>query len=329
MPTVQNPDAAEHEDLVIKLDDIDIAPRTDDDDVPAPAPDAAAAPAAPAAAEAPVAPSAGLEEINKRLTDEQTARTATEERNRILTAERDRAVAFAQEAERRGISQNELLTESQIMVTNEQMEGIAKEIATLMEGGEYTKTIPLNLKLNKLGGEIALLEGKKNWLAEQREIAKNQPPAPTDPFEKLIDGRGEPLKAFLRRHRELVRSDGSFTREAVAGHTSAVGLQLQIGTPEYYDHIEDFLAGKVKPAAAAAAPAAAAAAPARSNARQTAAPVSRNGGGGRVVPGMDGSTFVMTAKMRRLADEQGVAPGEWAAHYVKAVKEGRMEPIPD
>jgi hypothetical protein len=35
----------------------------------------------------------------------------------------------------------------------------------------------------------------------------------------------------------------------------------------------------------------------------------------------------MTPKMRRLADEQGVTPSEWATNYVKLLKEGRITPI--
>ena len=59
-----------------------------------------------------------------------------------------------------------------------------------------------------------------------------------------------------------------------------------------------------------------------------AAPVSRSsvpssGGGGY----SGGGTFVMTPKMRKLADEQGVPPAEWARNYVRLLNEGRITPI--
>ena len=38
-------------------------------------------------------------------------------------------------------------------------------------------------------------------------------------------------------------------------------------------------------------------------------------------------TFRLTPKMRRLAEEQGVTPSEWATNYVKLLKEGRITPI--
>jgi hypothetical protein len=35
----------------------------------------------------------------------------------------------------------------------------------------------------------------------------------------------------------------------------------------------------------------------------------------------------MTPKMRRLAEEQGVTPKEWAQNYVRLLSEGRITPI--
>jgi hypothetical protein len=35
----------------------------------------------------------------------------------------------------------------------------------------------------------------------------------------------------------------------------------------------------------------------------------------------------MTPKMRRLAEEQGVEPREWARNYVRLLNEGRITPI--
>jgi hypothetical protein len=57
-----------------------------------------------------------------------------------------------------------------------------------------------------------------------------------------------------------------------------------------------------------------------------AAPVERGaapGGGSNTDP----NTFVMTPKMRRLAEEQGVTPRDWAVNYIRLLREGRINPI--
>lgn len=142
--------------------------------------------------------------------------------------------------------------------------------------------------------------------------------------------RSEPTKQFLRKHPELVRSDGSLKRAAIDAHERALDSDLMVDTPQYFEFIEKSLSGPQGTAREAqpqtqstqhrqqqTVPAAA---------PQFAAPVTRGGPPG---PGQfsDGQ-FRMTANQRRLAAEQGVTNEEWASNYVRLLKAGKITPIP-
>lgn len=323
MATITNPDAGPDDDLIIKLDDTDLTPPHVDDipGVPTIAPAAATS-------KEPVEPAAGLEEISKQLTEAAEARAEAEDRARRAEASERQQRALAEEAERRNISVYELNNEGALTAAEERMTALNDKAVALMEDGKFKEAAAINLQIGRIGGEIAILESKKAWFAEQRELAKQprQQQQPADEFEQRIQGRGEELKAFLRKHKELVRTDGSFKKVAVDAHEAALESDLTPGTTAYFDFIEKEVYGPKDPATpAAVAKPAPKVAP---SPRATAAPVSRNGGGPSA-NGAGGDTFVVTKRMRRLAEEQGVDILEWVDGYRRAVAEHRMEPFKD
>jgi hypothetical protein len=199
-----------------------------------------------------------------------------------------------------------------------------------MSDGDFKTAAEINKKIGRVGGQLAISEREKLALQQQREQQtrqprqqqrRQQPPPrqqPTDPIERAIQGRTEPTKKFLREHPELIRGDGTLKGIAVQAHERALDEGHVVDSEAYFRHIEQTLgAGKAPNMASenGAAP----------RAPGYAAPVTRGPapGSDNLAPG----TFRMTPKMRRLAEEQGVTPQEWATNYIKLLKEGRITPI--
>src|SRR5262249_23941983 len=147
-----------------------------------------------------------------------------EQAARKAQSERDQALALAQEAEKRGISTQELMIEDQIKATAGQLDSLTEQQADAWTDGDYAKAHPINRKMQELTVSHGFLNEKKLWLTQQREAAaqrqQQQPqPAqvadstPSDPFEAKIKGKySVNAAAFLRKHPDLVRSDGSLKR---------------------------------------------------------------------------------------------------------------------
>jgi len=323
MASVINPNAAEDEPLRINLEE----EAAEDGVTPAPA-----APAAPAT------PAVGIEDLKRQLDAAENNRRMLAESARRMQLERDHANAVAAEAERRGISAQEVVNETRLNGVQEQLNSLAESQKNAYEAGEWGKVAEINLQLNKLGGELALLERDRAWLQQHREqyvaqqqarayqaqqAAQQQPQLPSDPFERALVGRTQRTQQFLREHKDLVRPDGSLKRAAIEAHERALDEGLAVDTDAYFSKVEELLASdapRQRQSKNTAAPS-----PIRPKGPPTsAAPVSRVTSG---IPGFSGSEFTMTPRMRQLAEEQGIPPAEWAENYIRLVREGRMEPF--
>src|SRR5262252_2284219 len=118
----------------------------------APRPSGSVAPAAPQA------PQAGVRDLEAQLAAERTARSRAVEENRRAQQERDQAIAFAQEAERRGMTVYELYNETQIRAATEQLETLTAQQEAAMENGDFKTAADCNRRMHRLGGDLALLE---------------------------------------------------------------------------------------------------------------------------------------------------------------------------
>ena len=322
-----SPQVGEDENLVINLNEApaDDAPPAANDNQPK-KPPPVPGPSSTAASQV------GLADLEKQLGEERNARARERQEAQRIALERDQAVAFAQEAERRGISTYELYADNQIQAMTDQMEAMTSEQERAYNDGDFKAVAEINKRFNRLGGQLAVLEREKAALAQQRQRQPQQPQRqpqrqqqapqpqlPADPLERAIIGRTEPTKQFLRKHPELVRGDGSLKRSAIDAHERALDEGFTVDTEPYFRHIEGLLGGVA--ANDNAAPGA--------RVSGYAAPVARGsppGSGGPGVLRADG-TFIMTPKMRKLAEEQGVPAKEWAENYVRLLKEGRVTPI--
>jgi hypothetical protein len=323
---------ADDESLVVDLAEDETPPSPAPPEKTPPAPAVAAKPPpvpGPGSTPAPAA-QVGLADLQRQMQAERAERARVEQQNRQLAQERDQAIAFAQEAERRGVSTYELYNENQIKATQDKMVALANGAEQAMLDGDFKRASALNLELGRVGGQLAVLERDQSILMQQREQQQAQPQpqpqapqqpqqrqVPTDPLERAIMGRTEPTKQFLRKHPEIVRSDGSFKRYAIDAHERARDAGYEVDTPAYFDFIERSIMAQVPQQDGQQV----------RGAPTTAAPVARGGGPGGSGGSAASGTFTMTPKMRRLAEEQGVTPQEWARNYVRLLNEGRITPI--
>jgi hypothetical protein len=269
--------------------------------------------------------SSGLMDLEKQIEAERRERERITQDARRMQVERDQAIAYAQDAERRGATNWEQQVDNHIAQGQERMDALTAQQEAAYNDGDFKQVAEINRKLSHLGGEIAALERDKvNYLHQRERAAQQQPQRarqevqqqPVDPLERAMQGRTETTKAFLRKHPTLIRGDGTFKKAAVDAHESALDQGLAVDTDGYFRHIEEKLKLGVSQASGnVEAPV--------SQDYGAAAPVSRGSG-----PGAGGNgTFVMTPKMRKLAEEQQVSPQEWAANYVRLLREGKITPI--
>lgn len=317
-------------------EEINLADLEQDDEQPeGKKPDAAAAkpPPVPGPRTA-AAPQTGLKDLERQIGEERAARARLAQENQRLGGERDNAIRFARETEARGVSTFELYVDNQISSMTEQMDALTAQQETAYADGDFKTVSQINRRLADLGGDLASAKRDKATLTQQRGVmeqqhkqpirpAAGQQQQPTDPVERAIQGRTPTTQAFLRKHPELIRSDGTLKRAAIDAHEAALDAGHTLDTPSYYAHIE----GLIGPGTGAAN-GNGGEAPARGRAPRDAAPVARGGGPdrGSSVVNADG-TFTITPKMRRLAEEQNVPIKEWVSNYVRLVREGRMTPI--
>ena len=315
------PPAGEDESLIVNLNDDDEVKTAKPPPVPGPS-SSASSPGAPA-------PQVGLEELQRQIEAERAERARVTATAHQIARERDQAIVYAREAEQRGVSSYELYNENQIKATQDKMESLAGQAEQAMQDGDFKRASTINLQIGRLGGALAVLERDQAVLAQQREQQQQprvpqqqqpaaQPAAASSPLERAIASRTEPTKAFLRKHPDLVRGDGSLKRTAIDAHERALDDGHAVDTPAYFDYIERSLQAQVPTSGGGRAPAAS---------QGYAAPVARNSAPTASGGYSGNGTFTMTPKMRRLAAEQGVSDTEWARNYVRLLAEGRITEV--
>lgn len=342
MPTVLNPGAGEEEPLQIRIDD-----------VPA---DSGTTAVAPQPGGTGTTSEVGVEDLRRQIEQARVERDQAAQREQRAQQERDYAVALAAEAQRRGISTEELANDNAIIGVQGQAESLKDALKAAHEAGEYTKVADINFQLGRLGSRLESLEQRKwalqnhreQFVAQQQQAARQaqQPPRrelPSDPFERslALGNRGDRVNDFLRKHKEkgYIRPDGTLKDNVVAAHYTARSLGLEAESDAYFDKIEEILGAREQPTQNTQ-PQRESSASFEERAERVrqfkdrpmappmaAAPVTRSNSG----LGGSGTTFTMTPHMRRLAAEQ-LGPGEenaleWFQNYVEGVKSGRMEPI--
>src|SRR5262249_13983972 len=116
----------------------------------------------------PTSSQAGLLELEKQIENERRARAQATDTARRLAQERDHAGAYAQEAERRGVSAYEVYADNQIASVVEQMDTLTAQQESAYNDGDWKTVSQINQRLNRLGGQLAVMERDKAFAAQQR-----------------------------------------------------------------------------------------------------------------------------------------------------------------
>lgn len=329
MATVLNPNATDDEPLRISLEDEPAVAEAGEKAVPL-------APPAPAPA-----PAAGIDELKRQLDLTARNRQEWQQHAQQMRNERDQQAQVATQAQERGILAEEVVNETKLKSVNDQFAATQEAQQAAYEAGQWDKVAEMNVKMNRLGGQVAVLEvhqqqlannrqqyiANQQWQQQQRQNAATQqqqrPAAPADPVEAFIATRTKATQQFIRTHRDKIfRADGTLRQAAIDADGRAKDQGFKEDTDDYFRYVEGELTSGSQEAPRQRQNKNTTARP--MTAPHTAAPVSRGGN----VPGqISGSEFVMTPYMRELAQEQGVPPAEWAKEYVRLVREGRMDPI--
>src|SRR5262245_41062030 len=162
-----NPTAGENENLIVNLDEEDPSPATEAQPgtaKPAPVPSPSQPPSA----------QDGLAELNQQMQAERAERVRVTRVAQQIAAERDQAILFAQEAERRGVSTYELYAENQVKAIQDKMISLSNGAEQAMQDGDFKRAQALNLEIGRLGGNLAVAERDHAILVQQREQAEVQ-----------------------------------------------------------------------------------------------------------------------------------------------------------
>lgn len=188
------------------------------------------------------------ESLRQELEQYKQRAVAAENALRDEQAGRRRAeLATMSEQEQRIVAQQESC-ESNLSALGGQADSLEAQIAQLAdEPGHGAEIAKLNRQMSRVEGQILEETRRKNYLAEQRELAKTKretPPAPTGrtlangfPIERFSAA----TNAWLDKHPRAF-TDRDYVEQLIVASGTAVKVKhLTPDTPEYFAFVEDLL----------------------------------------------------------------------------------------
>lgn len=208
-------------------------------------------------------PEPNLDDAVKRAVEaqqraEEMVRTANRERDEAIRRERERQGELDRErGDRQDAEYNGVLTA--IAAEQATLDRAEAEYAALLQAGEYTAAAKAQTVMAKASARIDRLEDNKATFDQRREVAKKDPPQPTQtaPAAPSVEEQIEALrlpdnaKTWLRNHPDLI-SDATQNSRLSAAHRYLTEIKNlpQFGQA-YFDALETEL-GLKKPTASAA-----------------------------------------------------------------------------
>jgi len=280
-------------------------------------------------AEAPeISPQEGINELKRRLAEEQSARVEAERRMQAAYQQASRAKVDVTEAQYH-----------QVVSAIETIEGRAKALeaayAEASSVGDYDKLAQINRAMVVNQDQMERLRAGEKAIREQIEHERAnpnaqpvQPIAPPPRVDDVIEDMASKVTprsaAWLRGAKDHLRDEKSI-RKMFNAHEAAIIDGIDPDSDAYFEFIEQRLGmRKAAPVApppneeedsALSAAAAPAPAPVRKSAPPPAAPVSR----GAPRPG----TVRLSSAEAQTAKELGMTPEEYARNKQALIKEGR------
>lgn len=172
------------------------------------------------------------------------------ELNAARTEKVQAELATMSEGERRLLAE-ETAADNAIASAKNEADALEGQIEGLMSEGKFKEVAGIQRKLARAENVILHEEGRKEYLAQQRESLKGQrtnkaqTPVPQvrtsnvdDRVQTWIDGHPRFKSWPDPKTGELQYADKSYHDAAMAGHYAALSRGQQPGTPDYFDTVE-------------------------------------------------------------------------------------------
>lgn len=180
------------------------------------------------------------EDLRELLSRERAQRQTAQQRVQQAERERDEARGSASTAvEQRWVAEEAGL-DAAAQAAESEAEGWEARIAQLTADGSFVEAAKAHRALARAEAQISLVGQKKQWLADAREMAKQQAKAPPEQQDPLA--RYSPKqRAWINDHPEFV-TDQRYQYRVAAAHNSAMAEGITMDSPEYFAHIDAAIA---------------------------------------------------------------------------------------
>ncbi len=183
------------------------------------------------------------EDLRELLTRERAQRQTAQQRAQQAERERDEARGSATSAvEQRWVAEEQSLVAAEQAAESE-AEGLEARIAQLYADGSFAEAAKASRQLARAEAQIGLIGQKKAWLADAREMAKQQ-------AEQSAKAQPDPLAQYSPKQRQWIEAHPEFTQNqgyrdrVAAAHYDAMAEGIGLDTPEYFAHIDARVSGK-------------------------------------------------------------------------------------
>jgi hypothetical protein len=257
-------------------------------------------------------PEAGIEELRRKLADEQSARQA--ESAARMAAER--AAKDAQAAARAATAEvedaNLTMVKTALAAVDRDLQVHEENFRVASEAGDWAAAGKAMTAQAAAQARKLQLENGKEELEARAKAPNPQPVTQTDPVEMLASQLSPTSAAWVRSHPQFARDPVQYKR-MIAAHSLAEADGLKPDTDEYFASIESTLRiRKPEPAQTETdTPLSNAAAPRKP---PPSAPPSRGGG----------NTIRLSAEEVEAAEMAGLTPEQYAANKAFLKQQGRL-----
>jgi hypothetical protein len=209
-----------------------------------------------------------VEAANQRATQAETA--AQQSTQRARQAEQDAELARTQAAE-----STKSTIQSGIAAAKAEADSAKQAYKAAFESGDADKVADAQFRLAGAVADLRMLEQAQSDIQEAppKRQEPRQPPQ-EDPIEAFINQRTAPTAKWLREHRDYL-TDPKKNAKMQAAHFDALGSDIPVDSPQYFDHVERYLGMKTE----TPAPKPNGAEPSQRRPTAPVAPVTASGGG--------------------------------------------------
>jgi hypothetical protein len=257
-------------------------------------------------------PEAGIEELRRKLADEQSARQAESAARMAAEMAAKDAQAAARAATAEVEDANLTMVKTALAAVDRDLQVHEENFRVASEAGDWATAGKAMTAQAAAQARKLQLENGKEELEAKAKAPKPQPVTQTDPVEMLASQLSPTSAAWVRSHPQFARDPVQYKR-MIAAHSLAEADGLKPDTDEYFASIESTLRiRKPEPAQTETdTPLSNAAAPRKP---PPSAPPSRGGG----------NTIRLSADEVEAAEMAGLTPEQYAANKAFLKQQGRL-----